>query len=220
MSHANIIQFKAKQQPEAATTWTLDTPLDYIGIAYYLKSELHLLDNNSWMRDRRKEWAQLPAEFQAELEETLDFVQRERAEWFPVLMDSYANRAEHHGAHITVRNVCEPQSRKWGWRATKDYYQAVIIKNKSITISGDYGNHVDGPQEFRKTFNVGDDAVSGSYNLIYTGKIVFVGEHFVRVLEKGYSKAKQLTLAQFIYYNWNYDAKKISAHNSEEMYHI
>lgn len=215
MFNANIIQFKAKQQ----TTWTLDTSLDYVGIAYYLNSELHLLDNSSWMRDRRKEWAQLPAEFQAELQETLSFVQRERAEWFPALMDRYANRTERNGAHITVRNVCS-KSRKWGWRAQKDYYQAVLFKNKSITISGDYGNHVDGPKTFRLTFNMGDKAVCGSYNLIYTGKIVFIGEHFVRVLEQGYSKPKQLTLSEFIFYNWNYNAEKISKHNSEEMYHI
>ena len=62
-------------------------------------------------------------------------------------------------------------------------------------------------------FGIGDTCVVGSYNLIYTGEILGITEKNVIVMRHG--RKAHLKIAQFVSYNWDYDAKHIAAHNHE-----
>ena len=102
-------------------------------------------------------------------------------------------------------------------------YKAVVIPNKSIRLHGLEGNRVNGPLTFDITFKIGDYAEYDSYNLKYTGKITAIGPKTVTIQERpGTCNAKnhKLSIYAFSWRNWNYDGKKIAAHNTEEMCHI
>ncbi|MCK5505517.1 MAG: hypothetical protein KAJ10_10160 [Thermodesulfovibrionia bacterium] len=106
---------------------------------------------------------------------------------------------------------------------TTDIYNADIKKNESIRIFGTYKNHVKGPQEFDKTFSIGQWAEYDSWNLKYNGEIVAIGEKTVTVEEyPGTHNAKRhrLSLHAFCRRNWNYSDEKIAAHNAEERMYI
>lgn len=68
---------------------------------------------------------------------------------------------------------------------------------------------------YRKVFELGDDAVYGSFNLVYTGRIVAIGEKTVSIEDMG--RTHRLDLATFNRRNWNYDADRIRKRNSEWM---
>ena len=68
---------------------------------------------------------------------------------------------------------------------------------------------------YRKVFELGDDAVYGSFNLVYTGRIVAIGEKTVSIEDMG--RTHRLDLATFNRRNWNYDAERIRKHNNEWM---
>lgn len=105
----------------------------------------------------------------------------------------------------------------------REIYNADIKKNESIRIYGTYKNHVKGPQEFDKTFKIGDRAEYDSWNLKYTGEIVAIGEKTVTIDTypgSNNSERKRLDLHTFSWRNWNYNSGKIAEHNSNEMYYI
>jgi hypothetical protein len=100
---------------------------------------------------------------------------------------------------------------------TQGTYNADILPGHSIRIFGTMTNHVRGPQEFDQVFKIGDAAVYGSFNLIYTGKITAIGPKTVTV--KHYEHSSEVTMLQvygFIDQNWDYNAEKIAKHNSTE----
>jgi hypothetical protein len=213
MSALRLVTSSEPQQIRQA--WPLDLPLDYCGIAYHLKHGMHLLDNSFWLSDRQKEWAKLPAAFADEIRQTLASLNTERREWAESLIETYANRTERQGKALIVRNVNRPAN-KHGRSIERDYWQAEIIKNHSVRITGNYGSHVDNPA-FDLTFKVGDTAVYDSYNLAYTGQIVQIAEKYIAIKPDHRSKTSRLNLYDFIFYNWDYDAKRIAKRNSEWM---
>lgn len=79
------------------------------------------------------------------------------------------------------------------------------------------------PTEMRSTFfAIGDEAIYGSYNLIYTGKIVSITEKTVTIEEEPHNDQKQgkrhrLSLYDFAWRNKNYNASEIAEHNAETM---
>ena len=102
-------------------------------------------------------------------------------------------------------------------------HKAVVIPNKSIRLHGSESNLVNGPVTFDITFKIGDYAEYDSYNLKYTGKITAIGPKTVTIQAyPGTYNAKnhKLSIYTFSWRNWDYDGKKIAAHNAEEMYHI
>ena len=205
----------------AAHPWAFANglPLDYLSIAYYLKSELHLLDNKYWMSDREEEWKALPAAFQAEIKHALAFIQSERA-WASELVEEFGSRvAQNWGHFVAVADIVPPKSRKYGQAIPNERFYAEIEPNKSITIFGFSSRREDGAA-FKQTFKVGDKAVYGSYNLIYTGKIIAIGKGTVTIHKEGYSKASRLSLYEFCARNDDFNAERISKHNHEESYCI
>lgn len=118
----------------------------------------------------------------------------------------------------TVKNI-QPK------RGTETFniYNADIKKNESIRIFGTYKNHVNGPQEFDKTFKVGEWAEYDSYNLKYNGEIVAIGEKTVTIEEyPGTHNAKKHrpSLHTFSWINWDYSDEKNAAHNAEERMYL
>lgn len=66
-------------------------------------------------------------------------------------------------------------------------------------------------------FSAGDECITGSYNLIYTDKIVKLTEKNVIVQDhfRGKGKTKRMKFAEFLSRNWAYDAAAIAKHNHE-----
>ena len=108
-------------------------------------------------------------------------------------------------------------------KETMNEYNAQITPKKSIRIFGIFRNHVNGPQNFIKLFEIGDMAEYDSYNLHYTGKIITIGPKTVTI--ESYpgtrmAEKRRLDLHTFCWRNWNFDAKRIANYNAEEMMHL
>jgi hypothetical protein len=95
-------------------------------------------------------------------------------------------------------------------------HHADIEPKKSIRLYGYEKNHVS-PHDYDITFNVGDTAIYGSYNLVYTGEIVAIGEKTVKIREGHGTKVHSLDIATFSDKNHGYDAEKIAKRNGEWM---
>lgn len=73
-------------------------------------------------------------------------------------------------------------------------------------------------EAYDRTFRIGDEAEYHSYNLSYTGPIVAIGPSTVTVAEeRGGRKVKRLSLDEFTWRNWNFDAAKTARRNAAEM---
>ncbi len=123
---------------------------------------------------------------------------------------------------IEARNLT-PRRTVWNDRSGQEptnsqgTYNADIMPGHSIRIFGVMTNHVGGPREFDRVFKIGDEAVYGSYNLIYTGRIVKIGPKTVTI--KHYEHTSDVTQLQtfcFVDKNWNFNAERIAHHNAEE----
>lgn len=73
-------------------------------------------------------------------------------------------------------------------------------------------------KDFDQTFRVGDEAVYGSYNLVYTGTIVKIGPKTVTI-EDG-THRRRLKIVEFVDFNAHYDAEKIRKRNNDMMRHL
>lgn len=98
-------------------------------------------------------------------------------------------------------------------------YNAKIKPGVEIRIFGHNKNHVKGPQNFNRTFKIGDMAEYDSFNMKYNGKIVGIGAKTVSILNSSKRKV-MLDLYVFIDRNWDFDFEKSEKHNSEEMQYI
>lgn len=93
---------------------------------------------------------------------------------------------------------------------------ADIEPGVSIRIYGTY--HDGDPKPFDKTFRLGDSCEYDSYNLKYTGVIVSIGPKTVVVDDNG--TRRRLTLYDFTWRNWDFDAAAIADHNANERIYI
>lgn len=95
-------------------------------------------------------------------------------------------------------------------------HNAEVTVGESIRI---WGTEYKG--DYEQTFKVGDVAVYGSYNLIYTGVITSIGTKTVTIrhYEEG-SEVSQLDLNTFAGRNWDYDAQRIADANFETSQYI
>jgi hypothetical protein len=93
-------------------------------------------------------------------------------------------------------------------------HNADIEPKKSIRLYGFEKNYVR-PHDYDITFKVGDTAIYGSYNLVYTGEIIAIGEKTVKIREDRGTKVHSLDIATFSDKNRGYDAEKIFKRNSE-----
>jgi hypothetical protein len=126
---------------------------------------------------------------------------------------------------ILVENI-QPKPLKRGGKVyepknTDGIYNAEIVKQKSIRIFGLYTNRTNGAVNFDKTFEIGDSAEYDSYNLNYVGRIVKIGEKTVTIKHYDHSrKVSQLSLYEFCWRNWDFDAERITRENSETLMYI
>ena len=98
-----------------------------------------------------------------------------------------------------------------------DQWDADVVVGKSVRIYGVDANNANGAQWFDLTFNVGDEAVYGSYNLVYTGAIVSITAKTVTIDASGTGEnTKRLRLADFLARNRSWTPEKIAAHNAVE----
>jgi hypothetical protein len=94
--------------------------------------------------------------------------------------------------------------------AKETEYEVEVSICNSITIfrNGEIG----------ATFQLGDTAVYGSYNLIYTGTIISIGAKSVTVRHyEGGDKVSQMDFNEFSRRNFDYDAEEVANHNFTEM---
>lgn len=78
-------------------------------------------------------------------------------------------------------------------------------------------------EEVIKTFAIGDEAVVGSYNLVYTGVIRKISPKTIEVVEypgSSNEKVYRMKHETFGWRNWNFNAEEIARRNSETMMHI
>lgn len=127
---------------------------------------------------------------------------------------------------IHVNGIKEKDRRRGGVvheGSTNPNWNADIEPKKSIRIWGiyGYGQNVINGRAFDLTFNIGDVAVYGSFNLIYTGTITAITANTVTVKER-YSDTKvhRFSLYEFIWKNWDFNAERINQHNNETSHYI
>lgn len=96
-------------------------------------------------------------------------------------------------------------------------YEVTVEAGKSIQVKRIFRDYRGGVEEtVSPEFRVGDYAVYGSYNLIYTGRIVSITEKTVTI--KPYENqdgTKRLKHADFAWRNYDYNAERIASRNHE-----
>lgn len=94
-------------------------------------------------------------------------------------------------------------------------YQVDLERNHSVII---YKNG-----QVSNSFKMGDEAEYGSYNLIYTGKITRITPKAIQITAyPGTSSERRhnLSLNEFCWRNYNFNAERVAAHNINELYYI
>lgn len=93
------------------------------------------------------------------------------------------------------------------------------LKNGTLTLKANYA--YDDKENTEVSFEVGDEAEHGSYNLIYTGKIVSITPKTVTVERKDIGCGnRRLKWNEFAWRNHDFDAAKVASYNSNEMMYI
>jgi hypothetical protein len=120
---------------------------------------------------------------------------------------------------ITYRNLKNRDSKRFGRvyeGAIAKGQHAMVEPNKRIVLWGVDRNTVKGIRPYRLEFNVGDSAVYGSYNLVYTGTITAIGEKTITITERT-GTVHRLSIYEFNWRNNDFDADEIFRANSETM---
>jgi hypothetical protein len=115
-----------------------------------------------------------------------------------------------------AKKICHHDVRTT-YQSAGTVFNADVIPGASIRIYGTQTNHINGPQTFDRTFNVGDVVEYDSFNLSYMGPVLAVGAKTIMVKCGIYKKARRMTLAQFCSRNWNLDLAQNTRRNSEWM---
>ena len=121
---------------------------------------------------------------------------------------------------IKIQPVFTKESKRFGkvYPAMPTKYSVAVDRNKSITI------FENGAQT--ASFNIGDTAEYGSYNLRYLGKIIQISEKTVTIEEpykmygKDHGRRHRLDMERFCWRNSGFDLDKVTKFNQEEMYYI
>lgn len=155
---------------------------------------------------------------------------------------------------ITYQNITGKVRRRFGVThpaPVAEGQHADVVPGSSVRLYGEDPNRCRWDAERRQsvqytrhydlTFRVGDRAVYGSYNLVYTGTITAIGKQTVTITEDGYERdangetmrdadgllrtgpfgqAHRLELYEFNWRNNDYDAEKIARENADTMQRI
>lgn len=94
---------------------------------------------------------------------------------------------------------------------------ALVESGKRIVLWGvDRNRSANRFHPYRVEFRIGDTAVYGSYNLVYTGTITAIGPKTVTITDK-FDGVTRLSIYDFNWRNNDFDADRISKHNHETM---
>lgn len=77
--------------------------------------------------------------------------------------------------------------------------------------------------EMCSSFRIGDTAEYDSYNLRYTGRITKITDKTVQITAYPGTQSERrhnLSLYEFCYRNYDFNAEKVAAHNANEMMYI
>lgn len=97
-----------------------------------------------------------------------------------------------------------------------DDYNTVIQPGESIRIYGSIRPGSEFEKQFDLTFKVGDHAVYGGSSLLFIGRIVLIEPKFVTIRRFEYGpKVNKLSIYEFCWRNWDYDASRIDQENFE-----
>lgn len=102
--------------------------------------------------------------------------------------------------------------KKVGTELVPSDYQCEVLKDKSISILK-HG-------ELLNTFVLGDYAEYDSYNLSYTGQIVGISSKRITIKKPGYTKCAYMSLYEFCWRNYDFDAEETAKKNSDTMNYI
>jgi len=126
------------------------------------------------------------------------------------------------GKTLEYRNLKRKDRTRFGTKYPGEVlvgHHADVTPGKCIRLHGLDTNRWE-PAPHDLTFKVGDRAIYGSYNLIYTGTITSITAKTVTVTEDHGGRRHRMTITDFAYRNEHYDAESISAHNQDTMLHI
>lgn len=135
-------------------------------------------------------------------------------------------------APVTVWEIKAKDSKRFGRVIPGDVakgHHAQIVPGKSIRLFGEVGQRYDGTRGlvdggvFKRDFKIGDEAVVGSYNLVYTGIITAITEKTITVVEyAGTSSAKthRMDLFTFDMRNRDFNAEETARRNENTLAHI
>lgn len=112
------------------------------------------------------------------------------------------------------------KARKNSPSVATEYFANFNANMTSVTISRTMR---DGSVKTGTTFDIGDEAEYDSYNLSYTGKIVKITEKTISIVKyPGTTMARKhmLSLHEFAWRNFEFNAEETARKNSEEMMYL
>lgn len=125
---------------------------------------------------------------------------------------------------ILIENIVGPKGRE----PKKDHHAEVLPgqwirlfgETTKITYEGSPGRYTQKVEKvhYEKMFRIGDEAEYDSYNLSYTGTITSITEKSVTF--KTRSGVKRLSLYEFDWRNYDFDAEETRKQNFETMNYI
>lgn len=119
---------------------------------------------------------------------------------------------------LVYRNIADRDWTQFGRKHTGTVHvgqHAAVEAGKRVVLWGVNTTRTTGLLPYRKQFSVGDSAVYDSYNLIYTGTIVAIGDKTVTVQEDHGSRKHRMSIAEFNRRNWNFDSDYVFKNNTE-----
>lgn len=121
--------------------------------------------------------------------------------------------------------VKDRDSKRYGTGRFLDNVSAVVVPGEYIKLRAEKQKYSGGCALnviHENTFKIGDTAIYGSYNLVYTGNIVAISGKTVTI-EEPYgegSRRHRLSLYEFCWRNDNFDLDAIAERNHDMMLHI
>lgn len=76
------------------------------------------------------------------------------------------------------------------------------------------------PVAYDRTFRLNDVAVTSSYNLTYTGRILSIGKKTIIISETYKTKSKRFSFRDFSFWNHDYDADRVARDNVDALQRI
>lgn len=108
-------------------------------------------------------------------------------------------------------SVATDYSVEFGRKTASGYASVTVFRSR------------EGEQSDGTTFAVGDEAEYNSYNLSYTGTITKITDKGVTIVAyqgSNIEKTHRLSLNDFCWRNWNFNAVEVAKKNAEEMMYL